>query len=169
MKRILMIYDQIQAGAGTKDDTRVPLAAKKEAVGPAVMMEPYLKQKDIKVIACLWCGTDTWKQNPEETVRKFCAMAKKLAVDGVIAGPCFNFADYAAMAAMTAKTMEEAGIPCISAMSKENASVIDACKKDIDIVMMPKKGETGLNKALADMVSLIHAKMHGQPKPEVCW
>ena len=43
--KIIMIYDQIQSGAGIKDDHDIPLGAKKEAVGPAVMMEPFLKLK----------------------------------------------------------------------------------------------------------------------------
>ena len=46
--KIIMIYDQIQSGAGIKDDHDIPLGAKKEAVGPAVMMEPFLKKVDGK-------------------------------------------------------------------------------------------------------------------------
>ena len=53
--KIIMIYDQIQSGAGIKDDHDIPLGAKKEAVGPAVMMEPFLKKVDGKVVACLYC------------------------------------------------------------------------------------------------------------------
>ena len=40
--KIIMIYDQIQSGLGTKDDTMVPLTGKREPIGPAVMMEPFL-------------------------------------------------------------------------------------------------------------------------------
>ena len=42
--KIIMIYDQIQSGAGIKDDHMLPLGATKDTVGPAVMMEPYLKK-----------------------------------------------------------------------------------------------------------------------------
>ena len=44
--KIIMIFDQIQAGLGSKDDAMVPLTGKKEPVGPAVMMEPFLKEVD---------------------------------------------------------------------------------------------------------------------------
>ena len=44
--KIVMIFDQIQSGLGTKDDTMVPLTGKKEPVGPAVMMQPFLKEID---------------------------------------------------------------------------------------------------------------------------
>ena len=50
--KIVMIFDQIQSGLGTKDDTMVPLTGKKEPVGPAVMMQPFLKDIDGHVIAC---------------------------------------------------------------------------------------------------------------------
>lgn len=54
--KIIMIYDQIQSGAGIKDDHDIPLGAKKEAVGPAVMMEPFLKKVDGKSrgMSLLW-------------------------------------------------------------------------------------------------------------------
>ena len=51
--KIIMIYDQIQSGLGTKDDTMVPLTGKKEPIGPAVMMEPFLNKVDGHVTACL--------------------------------------------------------------------------------------------------------------------
>ena len=50
--KIIMIYDQIQSGAGIKDDHMVPLGATKDPVGPAVMMEPYLKKVGGRVVAC---------------------------------------------------------------------------------------------------------------------
>ena len=54
--KIIMIYDQIQSGAGIKDDHDIPLGAKKEAVGPAVMMEPFFKESRWKSrgMSLLW-------------------------------------------------------------------------------------------------------------------
>ena len=51
--KVIMIYDQIQSGAGIKDDHMIPLGAKKEPVGPAIMMEQYLKTVDGRVMACI--------------------------------------------------------------------------------------------------------------------
>lgn len=62
--KVIMIYDQIQAGAGIKDDHMVPLGGKKEAVGPAIMMEPYLKAAGGRVIACLYCGDGFFEADP---------------------------------------------------------------------------------------------------------
>ena len=76
--KIIMIYDQIQSGAGIKDDHMVPLGATKDPVGPAVMMEPYLKKVGGRVVACLYCGDGFYEANADEVSRKLCAMVKKL-------------------------------------------------------------------------------------------
>ena len=85
--KIIMIYDQIQSGAGIKDDHMVPLGATKDPVGPAVMMEPYLKKVGGRVVACLYCGDGFYEANADEVSRKLCAMVKKLQPDVVICGP----------------------------------------------------------------------------------
>ena len=88
--KVIMIYDQIQSGEGIKDDHMIPLGAKKEAVGPAVMMEPYLKKVGGKVVACLYCGDGYYAENTEEVTRKLCAMVEKVKPDVVMCGPAFN-------------------------------------------------------------------------------
>ena len=87
--KIVMIFDQIQSGLGTKDDTMVPLTGKKEAVGPAVMMQPFLKEIDGRVTACLCCGNGTYLADPDEVSRKLCAMVRKLQPDVAVCGPAF--------------------------------------------------------------------------------
>ena len=67
--KIVMIFDQIQSGLGTKDDTMVPLTGKKEAVGPVVMMQPYLKETGGRVMACLCCGNGTYLADPDVVCR----------------------------------------------------------------------------------------------------
>ncbi|MDO4467800.1 MAG: GrdB-related putative oxidoreductase, partial [Bacillota bacterium] len=139
--KVIMIYDQIQSGEGTKDDKMVPLGAKKEPVGPAVMMAPFLKKIDAKVVACLYCGNGYYNDNKEEVIRKLTAMIAKLNPDVVMCGPTFNYADYASMAAHVAKSInEKTSVPALAAMSAENESVIEAFKDQILIVKTPKKG-----------------------------
>lgn len=167
MKRIMMVYDQIQAGAGTKDDKMVPLKATKEVVGPAVMMDRFLKKNDEKVIACVYCGNGTYNENPDEIIRKITALAAKLKADAVICGPCFNYADYAAMAAATADSITKHGIPAVACMSKENADTISAWKDKVAIVKGPKKGETGLNEALENLCVLTSQMADGKGTKEL--
>lgn len=156
--KIIMIYDQIQSGAGIKDDTMIPLGAKKEVVGPAIMMEPYLKEIDAKVIACLYCGNGFYEANSQEVTRKLSAMVEKLKPDVVICGPTFNYEGFAKMAANVAYAINKnTSIPAIAAMSKENESTIFEFKNKIHIVETPKKGGIGLNESLKGMCNLAKA------------
>lgn len=160
--KIIMIYDQIQAGAGTKDDKMVPIQGTKSAVGPAVMMEPFLKNVDGKIVACLYCGTGSFNEDPELNTKKFCAMVKKMGADVVICGPCFNFKEYAPMAAHVASAINKlTDIPAITAMSEEMSDVITQYKDELHIVKMPKKGGTGLNDALRNILDMAKTVVDG--------
>jgi len=80
-----MIYDQIQAGAGIKDDHMVPLGLNKGVVGPAIMMEPYLKRVNGNVLACLYSGDGFYKENKDERLRNPYKTEKADAKDQLIA------------------------------------------------------------------------------------
>lgn len=165
---LIMIYDQIQAGLGTKDDKMLPLGAVREAIGPAVMMSPYLKQTCGHVTAVLYCGNGFYMADPQEVSRKLCAMVKKLSPDLVMCGPAFNFLEYAAMCAQVADAITKTtGIPAIAAMSEENTDTISTYKDLVPIVKMPKKGDAGLNKALKNMCLLASAITSGQDTAEM--
>ena len=174
MLKVIMIYDQIQSGEGTKDDKMVPLGAKKEPVGPAIMMGQFLKKIDAKVVACLYCGNGYYNENKDEVIRKLTAMVNKLKPDVVMCGPCFNYADYASMAAHVACNInEKTSIPALASMSQENEEVIQNFKDKILIVKTPKKGGTGLNEALNNMCrvakTLVENKDISKLKEEVCF
>lgn len=157
--KIVMIYDQIQSGKGIKDDHFLPLGATKDTIGPAVMMEPYLKKIDGKIQACLYCGDEFFNENQEEVSRKLTAMVQKLQPDIVICGPCFNYLGYSKMAAYVANNIQQqTSIPAFAAMSVENNEVISNYKDKICIVKTPKKGGSGLNEALENMC-LVAQKM----------
>lgn len=160
--KLIMIYDQIQSGLGTKDDTMIPLTGKKEPIGPAVMMEPFLKQVDGHIMACLCCGNGTYLADPEEVSRKLCAMVNKLQPDVVMCGPAFNYADYGQMCAKVACDINATTkAKAFAAMSVENADTIAAYKDKVSIVETPKKGGLGLNDALRNMCALARALADG--------
>lgn len=149
---VIMIYDQIQSGLGTTDDKMTPLGGKKEAIGPGVMMAPFLKKYDMNVMATLYCGHGTYREDPEMVTDKLTKMVEKLSPDMVICGPAYNFKDYALMAAHTAdKISKNTKIKAIAAMSKENDETIKEYKQNILIVKTPAKGEGGLNRALENI------------------
>lgn len=160
--KIVMIYDQIQSGLGAKDDKMLPLGLLKEPVGPAVMMESYLKQADARVLATLYCGNGTYMADPDEVARKLVAMVHKLNPDFVMCGPAFNYAEYAEMCGRVAADIQSAGkIPALAAMSEENTATIERYRNLVPIVRTPKKGGIGLNEALKSMVDLARATVDG--------
>lgn len=172
--KIIMIFDQIQSGLGTKDDTMVPLTGKKDPIGPAVMMEPFLKEVDGHVIACLCCGNGTYLADPDEVSRKLCAMVKKLNPDVVICGPAFNFLDYAAMSARVALDINQTtDAKAFAAMSEENKETIADYKDKVTIVKMPKKGGLGLNDALKNICRMAKVLADGtdasELKKQICY
>ncbi|MEJ8737898.1 GrdB-related putative oxidoreductase [Erysipelotrichaceae bacterium HCN-30851] len=172
--KIIMIYDQIQSGTGTKDDKMVPLQGKKTAVGPAVMMEPFLKQIDGHVVGCLYCGTGTFEENPDDVSKKLCVMVKRMGADVVICGPCYNYVPYSKMAAKVAMDIHNlVKIPVLSAMSVEMEEYFNPIKDTIPVVKMPKKGGTGLNDALRNICRMAKALVNNEEvestKKEVCY
>lgn len=152
MIKIIMIFDQVQSGQGTKEDRMIPLNATKEVIGPAVMMKSFLREIDGQVVATLVSGTGTYEADPAETGRKLCAMVQKLKPDVVICGPSFNYADYSRLCAEVAERISrETKIPALAAMSADNEEIISGYKDKICIVKTPKKGGAGLNDALKNI------------------
>lgn len=152
MLKIITIYDQIQAGMGTKDDKMLPLGGKNVPIGPSIMMEPFLKQIGAKVVACLHCGNGTYLNDKEVVSKKLCDMVQKLHPDVVVCGPAFSYKEYAQMCAeVTYDINNSTSVPAIAAMSVENEEVICKYKDLIYIVKCPKKGEVGLNEALKNI------------------
>lgn len=166
--KVIMIFDQIQSGLGTKDDTMLPLAGKKEAIGPAVMMSQLFKEIDAHVMACLYCGNGTFLADPDEVSRKLCAMVSKLKPDVVICGPAFNYLDYAQMCAKVACDINNnTEFKAFAAMSEENADTIAEYKNKVRIVKTPKKGGMGLNDSLRHMCEMAKALYDGSDTAEL--
>ena len=46
LMKIIMFFDQIQSGFGTKDDKMVPLSGSKDLLGPSIILSPLLKEID---------------------------------------------------------------------------------------------------------------------------
>ena len=156
MIKIITLFDQIQAGLGTKDDKMVPLGGSKELLGPAVMLAPMLKEIDGKILACLYCGNGTFMNDQEEISRKICVKINQLNPDIVICGPSFNYEEYSLMCAKIANDINnKTNSKAFAAMSKENEQVIKDYKNKIIITETPKKGGVGLNDCLRNIVKIV--------------
>jgi glycine reductase len=162
-----MIFDQIQAGLGGKENGHVELGGKKMPIGSANMFENYLKAVDGEIVATLYCGDDYYLENKEVVTRKLVGMVKKMAPDVVICGPAFNYEKYGLLCSEVGFAIEsQAGIPVVAAMSKECVEAIAEHKADLTIVKMPKKGGVGLTGALKNILELASLKVNKQSLDE---
>ena len=165
--KVLMIFDQIQAGLGGKEKANLPLGGKMMPIGSASMLEPALKETDGKVVATLYCGDGYFDENKQEVTKKVIAMIQKINPDVVICGPAYNYKVYAKMCAVLTKALNRyTTIPAIASMSQENAETIAEYKDIINIVKMPKKGGTGLTDSLRNICQLAKKKVSGEDVSE---
>lgn len=162
--RVLLFFDQTQAGAGGKERPNVELAVEKGGIGSYHMFEGNLESIDAVVLATMYCGNGYFFDNEETVKRKVVGMVKKLKADMVICGPCFNYHDYAQMSAILALEIEkETDSKAIVMCSQENEDVIAAFKDKVTIVKMPKKGGTGLRDSFAALAKVMVAKKQNEP------
>ncbi|CUO07764.1 GrdB-related putative oxidoreductase [Clostridium disporicum] len=165
--KVLMIFDQTQAGLGGKENPNLELGGKMMPIGSASMLEPALKEVDGKVVATLYCGDGFFDENKQEVTKKIIAMTQKINPDVIICGPAYNYKGYAKMCAVLAKALNRyTKIPAIAAMSQENDETIAEYKDVINIVKMPKKGGTGLNDSLRNICRLAKKKANGEDVTE---
>ena len=163
--KVLLFFDQTQAGAGGKERPNVELAVEKGGIGSYHMFERFAKDVDATVLATMYCGNGYFFENQEEVVRKVVGLTKKLGADVVICGPCFNYADYAHMSAILSEAIEvHTDAKSIVVCSEENESTIQKFKDKVTIVKMPKKGGTGLNESLKNMMNIAKLKVENKPK-----
>ncbi len=156
--KIVLIFDQGLAGAGGKSNPHVGLNAQRGGIGSSLMLQPNFDAIQAEVVATLYCGNEFYKENKEEVVTKLAAMVKKLNPDFAVCGPCFNFPDYAEMAAKTAAVIiDKTNIKAVAMMSEENKDVIAEYAGKVPIVKMPKKGGTGLSGSIENLCSLLQA------------
>lgn len=174
LTKVVLILDQIQAGAGGKEKANIPPGGKTTPLGPGVMMEKFLKEYDSKIIASLYCGDEFFINNEEEVSAKMVAMVKKINPDVVICGPAFNYENFAKMSAVLAKKINsETNIKAFAAMSAENTEILENYKDDILIVKTPKKGGIGLNESLKNICKMAKKLAENEDilnlKEEICF
>lgn len=158
--KVLMIFDQTQAGLGGKESPDLAMGGKQMAIGSCHMFENSLKEVGGHVSATLWCGDGTFKANPKGVAEKMAAMVNKLKPDVVICGPCFNYVNYAIMAADIAEHINtQTDIPAFAIMSQECEEAIATYKERVTILKMPKKGGIGLNQSLKAMCEFAKMKV----------
>ena len=172
--KVILIFDQGLAGAGGKQP-KCRINSKQRAELDSHPLYSHFNKIDAQVVATLYCGNEYFLANEQEVVTKMTAMVKKLNPDFVLCGPCFQYADYGKMAAeISASILTHTSVQSCAMMSKEVSDVIAEYKDKTPIVVMPKKGGTGLNDRIANLCSLMQASVNNsgdlaEIKLKVCY
>lgn len=155
MLKVIIILDQIQAGLGGKEKADTPYGGKRIAMGSADTIERQLNKKDGVLLGTFYCGTDYYEKDKSIVQRKFAKMAEKMGANLVILGPTFDYPEFSKMACEIAEYIQnETDIQVIVASAYEkNEELINQYKSKLYIVKTPKKGGTGLNQALDNIIS----------------
>lgn len=166
--KIIMLFDQTQAGKGGKGNTHTPLAAEKGGIGSYLMFEKEIKEIGGNVLATIYCGDGTFIENKDEVTEKIKRMVVKLNPDVLICGPAFNYPNYSLMCAYIANEIENTtNVRSFAMMSEENEMVIKNYKSKIRIVKMPKKGGTGLSQSLENMAIVAHTLVNNENEDKI--
>ncbi|WP_067142655.1 GrdB-related putative oxidoreductase [Oceanivirga salmonicida] len=153
--RVVLFFDQIQAGAGGKERPNVPLAVEKGGIGAYLTFSTYLTNAN--VIATTYCGTSYFDENKEEVKIKMIGLLKKVKADIILCGPCYNYEPFAKMATEMAKEVKDKLPECKSIVmcSKENEEIINKYKNELIMLKMPKKGGVGLSESFRHLAEVM--------------
>lgn len=154
MLKAIIILDQIQAGLGGKEKADTPYGGKRIAMGSADTVEKKLAKKDGQLLGTFYSGTRYFEHSKEVVQSKFAKMAEKMGANVVIIGPTYDYPEFSKMACELAAYIEiNTQIPVVLAVAEEkNTELLQEYKDDLTIVKMPKKGGTGLNKSIDNLV-----------------
>lgn len=163
--RVVLFMDPLQAGKGGKYDKQVPIAVEKGGLGSYGMFAMYLDQIQANVVATIYCGSEYFAANQADCISKVGHLLAKVKADVLLCGPCFDFADYAAMSAELGLQIEAQAIcPVVLACAQECQETITQYRERLSIVQMPKKGGVGLNQSLKQMAQVVAAVHQGEDR-----
>ena len=128
--RVLLLFDQIQAGYGGKERADTELGLEKGGIGSFLMFKDEFTKAGLSALATIYCGPDYFQ--------------------------ALNYDTYAQMAAEIALAIQEqTDCKPYVICSKENEETIANFKDKIIMLEMPKKGAVGLREALSGAIAII--------------
>ena len=165
MMRIVLFFDQIQAGAGGKEQAQASLSVERGGVGAFLTLQPYINNVPATVVATTYSGADFFRVHREHVIEKMIGLLRKVKADVLLCGSCYNYEPYAEMATQLASAVQTKLATCqpLVMCSQENEKVITEYKAQLPIIRMPKKGGVGLSEAFKHLTEVLRCIDRGQP------
>ena len=130
MMRIVLFFDQIQAGAGGEEQAQAPLSVERGGVGAFLTLQPYINNVPATVVATTYSGADFFRVHREHVIEKMIGLLRKVKADVLLCGSCYNYEPYAEMATQLASAVQTKLATCqpLVMCSQENEKVITEYK-----------------------------------------
>ena len=159
--RILLYINQFFAGIGGEEKADIPLSVEEKVLGPGLAFARAFGD-EAEIVATIVCGDNYFALNMDAVNAEVVDLARRYAVDGVLAGPGFNAGRYGtACASVCAAVQRELHIPAVTGLYAENPGV-DLFRKELSIVETPNSAR-GMGKAVPAMVRVLLKKLKGEP------
>lgn len=166
--KVVLFFDQLQAGLGGKYDTSVPLGVEKGGIGSYGMFSSLLPSIEAIVLCTIYCGSSHYFDNRNDVTTKIVKLLDKVKADVVICGPCFDFSDYANMAGDLAMYIQEnSNVKVVMACAKECEDAVTRYKDKVPVVKMPKKGGVGLNDSFKHLMTVTNRVYQGESLDDI--
>jgi glycine reductase len=171
--RIVHYVNQFFGGVGGEEQANCEPRTSDGAKGPGRLFQKTFQEQgvDIEIVATVICGDSYFAENEGKSLEEILPEIRKHNPDLVIAGPAFNAGRYGMACGAICSSLNELGIPAITAMYKENPGV-DQYRKSVFIVECADL-VTGMEDAVRKMVRLGKKILHGEeiefPKAEGCF
>lgn len=170
--RIVHYVNQFFGGVGGEEKADCEPRTISGPQGPGRLFEKVFREEntDVEIVATVLCGDSYFAEHPEKGLGQIVPEIRGYRPDLVIAGPAFNAGRYGMACGAICTSLNESGVPAITAMYKENPGV-DQYRKSVFIVECADL-VTGMEDAVRKMVRLGKKILQGEeieyPAAEGC-
>ncbi len=171
--RIVHYVNQFFGGVGGEEEAYCEPRTIRGPQGPGQLLKKIFHEQNatVEIVATVICGDSYFAENEEKCLGEIIPEIQGYRPDLVVAGPAFNAGRYGMACGAICETLNQMGIPAITAMYKENPGV-DQYRQSV-FILECADGVTGMEDAASKMVRLGMKLLRGEkieiPRVEGCF
>jgi glycine reductase len=171
--RIVHYVNQFFGGVGGEEHAYCEPRTIHGPQGPGQLLKKIFQEQNatVEIVATVICGDSYFAENEEKCLGEIIPEIQGYRPDLVVAGPAFNAGRYGMACGAICSTLNQIGIPAITAMYKENPGV-DQYRQSV-FILECADGVTGMEDAVQKMVRLGTKVLRGEkieiPRVEGCF
>lgn len=171
--RVLHYVNQFFGGFGGEEQAYLEPSTSPGTKGPGRLLEKNFQARSapVEIVGTIICGDSYFAENEDEALTKILAMARDYEPDLVVAGPAFNAGRYGMACGAICESLNDRGIPAITAMFDENPG-LDQYRKSA-LILKCADTVAGMEDAADRIVNLAMKLLSGEdieiPEDEGCF